>query len=111
MGVVSNLTKDFFAVVFFQWPRTLVSAVGLAFLNLMPFVGLWAAHGWARAPYAVALGSMFVMYVGMSWRSGVPPYYFFLHPVSTVLLIHTLLRSMALSLCDDRRHWRGAKNP
>jgi len=111
MGVVNNLTKNFFAVLSFQWPRTLVSAFGLAFLNLMPFVGLWAAHGWMRAPYAVALGSMFVIYVGMSWRSGVPPYYFFLHPVSTVLFIYTLLRSMVLTLRDDGITWRGTKYP
>ena len=111
MGVVNNLTKNFFAVLSFQWPRTLVSAFGLAFLNLMPFVGLWAAHGWARAPYAIALSSMFVIYVGMSLRSGVPPYYFFLHPVSTVLFIYTLLRSMVLTLWDDGITWRGTKYP
>jgi len=111
MGVVNNLTKNFFAVLSFQWPRTLVSAFGLAFLNLMPFVGLWTAQGWARAPYAAALCSMFVIYVGMSWRSGVPPYYFFLHPVSTVLFIYTLLRSMILTLWDDGITWRGTKYP
>jgi glycosyltransferase involved in cell wall biosynthesis len=111
MGVVNNLTKNFFAVLSFQWPRTLVSAFGLAFLNLMPFVGLWAAHGWTRAPYAVALCSMFVIYVGMSWRTGVPPYYFFLHPVSTVLFIYTLLHSMILTLWDDGITWRGTKYP
>jgi glycosyltransferase involved in cell wall biosynthesis len=111
MGVVNNLTKNFFAVLSFQWPRTLVSAFGLAFLNLMPFVGLWAAHGWARGPYAVALCSMFVIYVGMSWRSGVPAYYFLLHPLSTVLFIYTLLRSMILTLWDDGITWRGTKYP
>ena len=111
MGVVNNLTKNFFAVLSFQWLRTLVSAFGLAFLNLMPFFGFWAAHGWARAPYAVALGSMFVIYVGMSLRSGVPPYYFFLHPVSTVLFIYSLLRSMVLTLWDDGITWRGTKYP
>jgi len=111
MGVVNNLTKNFFAVLSFQWPRTLVSAFGLAFLNLMPFVGLWAAHGWSRAPYAIALCALFVIYVGISWRSGVPPYYFFLHPVSTVLFIYTLLRSMILTLWDDGITWRGTKYP
>lgn len=111
MGVVNNLTKNFFAVLSFQWPRTLISAFGLAFLNLMPFVGLWAAHRWARMPYMVALGSMFVIYVGMSWRSGVPPYYFFLHPVSSLLFIYTLLRSMFLTLWDDGITWRGTKYP
>jgi len=109
MGVVDNLTKNFFAVLSFQWWRTLLSAFALAFINLGPFLGLWLAHGWERVPYAMALGSMFLIYIGMSWRSGVPPYYFLLHPVSTVLFIYTLLRSMALTLWNDGIVWRGTK--
>ena len=38
MGVVDNLTKNFFAVLSFQWWRTVISAFGLAFLNLGPFL-------------------------------------------------------------------------
>jgi glycosyltransferase involved in cell wall biosynthesis len=111
MGVVNNLTKNFFAVLSFQWWRTVISAFGLAFLNFGPFLGLWLAHGWARAPYLVALGSMFLIYIGMSWRSSVPPYYFLLHPVSTALFIYTLLRSMVLTLWNDGIEWRGTKYP
>ncbi len=111
MGVVNNLTKNFFAVLSFQWWRTLLSVFGLAFLNFGPFLGVWLAHGWARLPYAVALGSMFLIYLGMSWRSAVPPYYFLLHPVSTVLFIYTLLRSMVLTLWNDGIVWRGTKYP
>jgi glycosyltransferase involved in cell wall biosynthesis len=111
MGVVNNLTKNFFAVLSFQWPRTLISAFGLAFLNLMPFLGVWLAHGWERLPYAVALGSMFAIYLGMSWRSGVPAYYFLLHPVSTMLFIYTLLLSMAHTLWNDGIVWRGTRYP
>ncbi|HET9304541.1 MAG TPA: glycosyltransferase family 2 protein [Candidatus Sulfotelmatobacter sp.] len=111
LGVVNNLTKNFFAVLSFQWWRTLISAFGLAFLNYGPFLGIWLAHGWARVPYAVALGSMFLIYIGMSWRSSVPPYYFLLHPVSTTLFIYTLLRSMLLTLWNDGIVWRGTKYP
>jgi glycosyltransferase involved in cell wall biosynthesis len=110
-GVVNNLTKNFFAVLSFRWPLTLISAFGLAFLNLMPFLGLWLAHGWARLPYGIALGSMFLIYLGMSWRSKVPAYYFALHPVSTVLFVYTLLRSMFLTLSNDGIIWRGTKYP
>ena len=110
-GVVNNLTKNFFAVLSFQWWRTVISAFGLAFLNFGPFLGIWLAHGWARIPYAVALGSMFLIYVGMSWRSDVPPYYFVLHPVSTAMFIYTLLRSMFLTLRNDGIVWRGTKYP
>jgi glycosyltransferase involved in cell wall biosynthesis len=111
MGVVNNLTKNFFAVLSFQWGRTVISAFGLAFLNFGPFLGVFLAHGWARIPYAVALGSIFLIYIGMSWRSAVPPYYFLLHPVSTALFIYTLLRSMVLTLWNDGIVWRGTKYP
>jgi glycosyltransferase involved in cell wall biosynthesis len=111
MGVVENLTKNFFAVLSFQAWRTVLSVFGLAFLNFGPFLGVFLAHGWARVPYAVALGSMLLIYFGMSWRSAVPPYYFLLHPVSTTLFIYTLLRSMILTLLNDGIVWRGTKYP
>ena len=111
LGVVNNLTKNFFAVLSFQWSRTVISALGLAFLNFGPFLGVWLAHGWQRLPFAIALGSMFLIYIGMSWRSGVPASYFLLHPVSTTLFIYTLLRSMFLTLWNDGIVWRGTKYP
>ena len=110
-GIVDNLTKNFFAVLSFQWWRTLATLVGLGFLNLGPFLGVWLAHGWARVPYAVTLASLFALYCGMSLRSSIPPYYFFLHPVSTSLFMYTLLRSMIHTLANDGIVWRGTKYP
>jgi hypothetical protein len=110
-GIVNNLTKNFFAVLSFQWPRTLVTVVGLGCLNLGPFLGVWLAQGWARVPYVIALGSLFLIYYGISLRSAVPPYYFFLHPVSTSLFMYILLRSMAHALWNDGIVWRGTKYP
>jgi glycosyltransferase involved in cell wall biosynthesis len=107
MGVVDNLTKNFFAIMSFQWPRALASCCALAFLNLMPFAGVWLAHGWARLGYAVALFSMFSIYVGMSTKSDIPPYYFVLHPVSTALFVYTMLRSTFLTLWRGGVLWRG----
>ena len=108
-GVVHNLTKNFFAVLSFQWWRTLVSIAGLGFLNLGPFLWVWLAHGWVRALYGIALGSIFLIYCGMSARSAVPPYYFFLHPISTSLFMYTLLRSMLVTIRNDGIVWRGTK--
>jgi len=110
-GIVNNLTKNFFAVLSFQWWRALLSVFGLAFLNFGPFLGIWPAHGWARLPYAIALGSMFLIYLGISWRSSVPAYYFLLHPASSALFIYTLLRSTFLTLWNDGIVWRGTKYP
>jgi len=110
-GIVNNLTKNFFAVLSFQWPRTVATIVGLGFLNLGPFLGIFLAHGWARLPYAVALASLFLIYYGMSVRSAVPAYYVFLHPVSTSLFMYTLLRSMFYTLWNDGIEWRGTRYP
>jgi glycosyltransferase involved in cell wall biosynthesis len=111
MGVVENLTKNFFAVLSFQWWRTLISAFGLAFLNLMPFLGIAFARGWQRLPYAVALASMFLIYVGLSRRSSLPAYYFVLHPIGATLFVYTLLRSMFHTLWNQGIVWRGTKYP
>jgi glycosyltransferase involved in cell wall biosynthesis len=109
MGVVNNLTKNSFAILSFQWPRVLLSVAALLFLNLLPFIGVLLAHGSAKIPYAVALFSMFSIYVGMSWKSAVPAYYFLLHPISTLLFAYTMLRSMALALWQGGVVWRGTK--
>jgi cellulose synthase/poly-beta-1,6-N-acetylglucosamine synthase-like glycosyltransferase len=110
-GVVNNLTKNSFAILSFQWLRVLVSVVALILLNLVPFIGVIFAPGWVRVPYALALGSMFSIYVGMSWKSAVPAYYFLLHPISTILFAYTMLRSMILALWQGGVIWRGTKYP
>ncbi len=111
MGVVDNLTKNFFAIMSFQWPRALASCFALAFLNLMPFAGILLAHGGSRLGYGVALFSMFSIYVGMSSKSDIPPYYFVLHPISTTLFVYTMLRSTFLTLSRGGVVWRGTFSP
>jgi len=59
----------------------------------------------------MALASMCMIYVGISWRSAVPAYYVVLHPVSTTLFIYTLLRSTFLTLWNQGIVWRGTKYP
>ena len=111
MGVVRNLTKNFFAIMSFQWWRAVATCVTLLFLNLVPFIGVALAHGWARLPYAVAVISMFLVYVGMSMHSAIEPYYFVLHPVSTLLFAYTMFRSMFLTLGNGGVTWRGTFYP
>jgi len=111
MGMVNNLTKNFFALLSFQSWRLLLFAFALAFLNIMPFVGIWLAHGWARLPYALALASIFGIYVGMSWESDIPAYYFVLHPIGAAIFIYILLRSMTLTLTRGGVVWRGTFYP
>jgi hypothetical protein len=111
MGIVRNLTKNFFALLSFQWWRTVASVVGVGFLNLGPFLGVWLTHGWMRVPYGIALGSILAIYFGMASRSAVRPYYFFLHPIATALFMYILMRSMCYTLWNDGVIWRGTRYP
>jgi glycosyltransferase involved in cell wall biosynthesis len=110
-GVVNNLTKNFFAVMSFQTWRALLACVGMAFLNLMPFIGVLIAPSWSRIPYGIALGSIFLLYVGVWRHVEIHPWYFLLHPVSTSLFIYTMLRSTFVTLWHGGVEWRGTKYP
>lgn len=110
-GVVNNLTKNFFALMSFEWWRTVAAVILVGFLNLGPFLGVWLTHGWLRIPYGVALASILAIYFGMSSRSAVRPYYFLLHPIATALFMYTLMRSMFHTLWNDGVVWRGTRYP
>jgi len=110
-GVIGNLTKNFFAVMSFQIWRALLGCAGMAILNLMPFVGVLVAPGWARLPYALASGSLFLLYTGICRQAEIHPWYFLLHPVSTVLFIYIMLRSMLFTLWKGGVEWRGTFYP
>lgn len=111
IGVVHNLTKNLFAVLQYKFLKSLGACFALVFLNLFPFLGLWLAHGWSKAGYAIALASMFMLYFHRSRRDLISPLYFFLHPISTLLFLYGLLRSMFLTLWQGGVIWRGTLYP
>ncbi len=110
-GVVNNLTKNFFAVMSFQAWRAVGGSIAMAMLNLLPFWGTFFAPGWARIPYAVTLASMFLLYAGIWRKVEISPWYFLLHPVSTLLFIYTMMRSMIVTLRNGGVEWRGTFYP
>src|SRR5258708_16809413 len=82
-GVVRNLTKNFFAVMSFQWWRAVLFCAAAAIGNVLPFLGVFLAHGGARIPYAIALAAIFFLYIAMSVYPDLRPSYFLLHPMGT----------------------------
>jgi glycosyltransferase involved in cell wall biosynthesis len=111
LGVVRNLTKNFFAVMSFQSWRAIGFCFAAAFINIMPFAGVFVAHGWARLPYVISLLCLFFLYFGMSLFSEVRPWYLLLHPIATILFIYTMLRSMFFALRNHGVEWRGTMYP
>ena len=111
LGVVRNLTKNFFAVMSFQSWRAIGFCFAAAFINIMSFAGIFLAHGWARLPYAITLLCLLFLYFGMSLFSDVQPWYLLLHPIATILFIYTMLRSMFFALRNHGVEWRGTMYP
>jgi glycosyltransferase involved in cell wall biosynthesis len=105
--IINNLTKNFFALMHFSVRRALGACFLLLFFNITPFLGFWLAPGLAKIPFAISLLSILCLYIGMSINMPIWPQYFFLHPVSTGLLIYTMLRSMITTLRQKGVVWRG----
>ena len=110
-GVVQNLTKNFFAHLRYNPWLAIAAALGLLWLHLGPWLGTAMATGWTRAGYAVALGSLLTVYVAMGRRTKISPGYVLLHPVASVLMVFTLLRSTVLTLVHGGVEWRGTFYP
>jgi len=109
MGIVRNLTKNLFAALHYRWPRAVGACLLLVALNVLPFVGVWLAPGWSKAGFVAAVGAIAVLYAGMYRTSRISPAYVLLHPVNSLILAYTLLRSMAATLWHGGVVWRGTK--
>jgi hypothetical protein len=110
-GVVRNLTKNFFAHLHYNLGFALLASLGMLWLHLGPWLGSAFASGWARAGYAVALGSLLTVYVAMGRRTKIGIGYVLLHPAASVLMAYTLLLSTALTLGRGGVVWRGTFYP
>jgi glycosyltransferase involved in cell wall biosynthesis len=110
-GVVRNLTKNFFAHLRYNVAFALLALLGMLWLHLGPWLGTALATGWARAGYAVALGSLLAVYAGMGQRTGISLGYVLLHPVASLLMGYTILRSTVLTVGRGGVVWRGTFYP
>ncbi|HWR37070.1 MAG TPA: glycosyltransferase [Clostridia bacterium] len=107
LGIVNNLTKNFFAFMRFNWILAVFACLAVLSINLGPFIGVLSADGWSRWAYVVALVCLALMYVEMNKRTGISFWYFFLHPVSTMLFSYSILRSTVVTLAQGGIRWRG----
>lgn len=110
-GMVRNLTKNGFAILLFNPWFAAACICGVLAINVGPFFGAAFATGLAKTGFLAALAAILVAYVGMSWYSDIPPYYFVLHPVGAVLFCFALMRSVVLTLAHDGIDWRGTHYP
>lgn len=107
LGLVRNLTKNFFAILRFN-PVWVVVAIGsILIVNVGPFIGASLARGWMRVGFVLALLSILWIYVEMSRKNNICWLCFLLHPVSALLLCYAALRSMVVTVVHGGVVWRG----
>lgn len=105
LGLVGVLTKNMFALFEFRPVLLLAGCAGIAVLTLAPLPGLAIAG--ARLPSALALAGIAGMYGLLARYSRLPVWSFFLYPIGAVLLMYSLVRSMAVTLRQGGVQWRG----
>jgi len=107
LGIVRVLKKNLFASMNYRYEKALGACFLLACLAIFPFIGAVFAPGWTRAPFFIAIAAICALYVGISRRSEISPFYFILHPISNALLIYAMLYSMAHAARHGGVIWRG----
>ncbi len=111
LGMVRNLTKNFFAILHFNAAFAALAVSAIVVVNLGPFVGVWLGCGWARVGFIAALVTLSLIYFGMSRRSDIPAIYVLLHPIGTLLFSYAVVRSAVVTLARGGIVWRGTWYP
>jgi glycosyltransferase involved in cell wall biosynthesis len=110
-GIVRNLRKNTFAFLGFSWFLTLLAIVGLLLVHLGLYVGIVFAPGWSKLGFAMGLLSLALFYVGIHRHLKISPVYFFLHPLSTLMMCLALLQSAYFTMKNGGIEWRGTRYP
>jgi glycosyltransferase involved in cell wall biosynthesis len=111
LGMVRNLTKNFYAGFGFNPALLLGACLGLVLLCLAPIAGLFAPWPF-RAAALVSLAMIALHYrLASRYFNGVSTAYALALPLATVLAIYGMLRSMVLTLGRGGIVWRGTFYP
>jgi hypothetical protein len=111
LGVVANLEKNLFAFLQFRIALVLGVCAVTFFLCVGPFLGLLLAHGWARAPFAIAVALIALAYTLTSRYTSGSPWLFLTCPIAALVFAFATLQSAFLAVRDDAITWRGTKYP
>jgi GT2 family glycosyltransferase len=105
MGVVKGMTKNLFAFFAFRPVALIAASAVMTVLWLAPFVGLGFPA--TRLPAVLTLVAIVALYGLIRRMSRVPVWTALAFPVSAVLILYSMLRSMVVTLRDGGVTWRG----
>jgi glycosyltransferase involved in cell wall biosynthesis len=109
--LIEGLMKNFFAGLEYSVPISIGAGLAILMLNVWPFVAIVAVSGVARTLYTLAVIVMLVFISDGNRFYGWPWWYAFAHPLSAVLFVYILWKSLALTLWTGGINWRGTHYP
>jgi len=110
-GMIEGLMKNTFAGVDYSVLAIVASSIAQFLLNVWPFFGLFLTHGITRILNAVAV----LLIILICWDSArfhnSRRWYGIGFPISTLLFVYILWRSMLLTFINNGIRWRGTHYP
>jgi glycosyltransferase involved in cell wall biosynthesis len=110
-NLVKGLEKNFFAGAQFRVGTVGLQILALLGMNVLPFIGLVAGHGWIRGFAAVAVVISLCFHLGVDLVMRVSPLYCFTLPLGATVFTYMLLRSTIVTLRQGGIIWRGTFYP
>jgi GT2 family glycosyltransferase len=108
-GIVTGMTKNLFAVFRFRMELLLAAAASMALFCIVP-VAFLVLSGTRIAGILTAISAM-GLYVLSSRTSRISPVFALTLPIAAVLVVYSMLRSMAITLFRGGVTWRGTFYP
>jgi cellulose synthase/poly-beta-1,6-N-acetylglucosamine synthase-like glycosyltransferase len=108
-GIVRNLEKNLFALFRFRMSLAIAACLAVLLICVWPFVGIFLAPAWAKAPFAVATMMILGMHFITARVSTISPLIFPTFPLAALVFVTAVLRSAFVALRSGAITWRGTK--
>jgi len=110
-NVIRGVTKNFFAAFGYNIAFAAVAVAGMLLLNVVPFIAVFAGHGWIRILSAIAVVVALSMHCSVDVVNRVSPLYALTHPIGAILFCYMIVRSVVVTLWQGGVTWRGTFYP
>jgi glycosyltransferase involved in cell wall biosynthesis len=110
-NMIRGVTKNFFAAFGYNIAFAAVAVAGMLLLNVVPFIAVFAGHGWIRILSASAVLVALSMNCSVDVVNRVSPLYALTHPVGAILFCYMIVRSVTVTLWQGGVTWRGTFYP
>ena len=105
-NLVRGVTKNFFAALGYNVPLVLLAVASMLLLNVLPFIAVFAGHGWIRFLALLAVTIAIALHTGIDVVMRVSPLYALTYPAGALLFCYMLLRSTVVTLWQGGVTWR-----